>query len=302
MFLFGFIFLLITVAGVVMSRALRSSDKADERSAGVGFGVFSGIAGFLAVLFLVWSCIAVVSTRNVGIITSFGKPVGHADNGLHVKLPWHHISELDGTIQTDSQVGAFDQTGRCANGTPVRLANNSTACVDNTIRWRINPSAADELFRDYQDTANIRDSLVTRELNSVLNQVFASYNPLGSDAAAGPNLADLAQQTTDKLKAKIGGQIEVQNVIISIIHFDGQTQDKINQFQGQIADTRIATQKQQTAAAEATANQILSASVDNSSNVLVSKCLDMVAVGKVQLPVGFNCWPGAGVPLSIPAR
>lgn len=263
--------------------------------------IVGGIVGFFAVMLFIWSFLAIVPTRNVGIVTSFGKPVSIMQNGLHAKLPWHHVSELDGTIQTDSQIGAFDQNGKCSNGTPVRLANNSTACADNTIRWRINPDAADNLFRDYQSNDNIRESLVTRELNATLNQVFATYNPLAADAAAGPNLADLSNQTTTLLQGKIGKQIEVQNVIISIIHFDGQTQEKINQYQSQMADTRIAQAKQQTATAEAAANQILSGSVSNDPNVLVSKCLDMIAAGK-QFPVGFQCWPGAGLPVTIPAR
>lgn len=258
------------------------------------------VAGALAVLFFVWSCLSIVSTRNVGIVISFGKPVGTMENGVHLKWPWQKVPELDGTIQTDSQIGGFEG-GKCTGGTPIRLANNSTACADNTIRWRINPDAGDSLFRDYKTNAAIKDSLVTRELNATLNEVFASYNPLAPDSAAGPNLAEVSDTATKRLQSKIGTQIEVQNVIISIIHYDNQTQDKINAYQARVADARIAEESQKVAIAEAEANRILSASVNNDPNVLVSKCLDMINAGK-QLPAGFQCWPNTGVPLTVPAR
>lgn len=260
----------------------------------------AGVAGALALILFAWSCIAVVSTRNVGIVTSFGKPVGTLSNGLHLKLPWQHVPELNGTIRTDNQVGGF-QDGKCNGGTAVRLANNSTACVDNTIRWRIVPSAGDTLFRDYQNDNNIRDSLVTRELNATLNAVFATYNPLSPNAADGPNLTDLSATVTEKLKTKISGQIEVQNVIISIVHFDQTTQDKINAYQAQIASTRIAEESQKTAQAQAEANRVLSSSVSNDPNVLVARCLELVNAGK-PLPAGFQCWPGNGIGLSVPVR
>jgi len=47
--------------------------------------------------------------------------------------------------------------------TTVRLGNNSTAFVDNSVGWRIQP-AVGELFLDYRDFDNVRDNLVTREL------------------------------------------------------------------------------------------------------------------------------------------
>ncbi|MFI9503035.1 SPFH domain-containing protein [Nocardia sp. NPDC052566] len=292
--LFSILFALISIAALYALHKMRySDDKSTIAFTSLG-------TGLLALLLLVLASVTIVSTRNVGIVLSFGKPVGTLSNGLHVKWPWQKVPELNGTIRTDSQVGGFAD-GKCAGGSPVRLANNSTACADNTIRWRIVPSAGDTLFRDYQNDANIRDSLVTRELNATLNEVFATYNPLSRDAADGPKLGDLSATATKKLQDKISGQIEVLNVIISIVHFDAQTQEKINAYQAQIANTRIAEESQKTAAAQAEANRILADSVTRDPNVLVARCLDLINSGK-PLPVGFQCWPGSGLPVTIPAR
>jgi hypothetical protein len=50
--------------------------------------------------------------------------------------------------------------------TTVRLGNNSTAFVDVSVRGRIQPAAADELFLDYRDFDNVRDNPVTRQLRA----------------------------------------------------------------------------------------------------------------------------------------
>lgn len=282
------LFAAVAGVGFFIHRRFRGISQDDGRKKATdAFRVAIGAAG-LAVLFLVWSCTTIVSTRNVGIVTSFGKPVGTLSNGLHVKWPWQNVPELSGVIRTDNQLGGW-KDGGCDGSTAVRLANNSTACVENTIRWRIVPDAGDTLYRDYRDDGNIRDSLVTRSLNATLNTVFASYNPLDPKAVDGPNLTDLSKQVTQQLQGKVGAQIEVQDVIIAIVHFDQQTQEKINAYQAQIANTRIAEESQKTAAAQAEANRILSASVSHDPNVLVARCLDLIASGK-SFPQGFQCW------------
>lgn len=294
------LFILTIVAAVIAGLVLIASKGASDEDDKLMFGGASIAIGALALIFLAFASTTIVSTRNVGIVTSFGKPVGTLSNGLHVKWPWQKVPELNGTIRTDNQIGGFGNGG-CTGGSAVRLANNSTACVDNTIRWRIVPDAGDTLFRDYQNDDNIRDSLVTRELNATLNQEFSLHNPLDPKAVNGPNLTDVSKKVTESLKAKIHAQIDVQNVIISLVHFDQQTQDKINAYQAQIANTRIAEEGQRTAAAQAEANRVLASSVSNDPNVLVSRCLDLINSGK-QLPVGFQCFPGAGLPVTIPAR
>lgn len=105
-------------------------------------GAVPALALVLAVVSLVIACITMVGTRDIGIVTSFGRPVRHLDNGIHGKAPWEKVSSLDGAIQTDNYVGT-------KNCTDIRIGNESTACVDNSIRWRIKPEAGDTLFRDY---------------------------------------------------------------------------------------------------------------------------------------------------------
>jgi hypothetical protein len=170
---------------------------------------------------------------------------------------------MNGTIQIDNH------TGEAA--TTVRLGNNSTAFVDNSVRWRIQPAAPDELFLDYRDFDNVRDNLVTRELRAALNEVFANFDPLAPENSDGANVQALGDDVAEKLRTKVGGQIEIINVIVPLVNYDQATQDRINALNVEKANTRVGEQRAKTAAAEAKANEILAASVSNDPNVLVSK-------------------------------
>ena len=106
--------------------------------------------------------------------------------------------EMNGTIQI------ANHTGEAA--TTVRLGNNSTPFVDNSVRWRIHPAAADELFLDDRDFENVRDNLVTGELRAALNEVFSDFDPLAPENSDGANVQALGDQVAEKLRTKVGGR------------------------------------------------------------------------------------------------
>jgi regulator of protease activity HflC (stomatin/prohibitin superfamily) len=249
------------------------------------------VAGVIALFVVILGSTTIVSARNIGVVTTFGRPGGTLSNGLHWKAPWQSVTEMNGTIQIDNHTGE--------HATTVRLGNNSTAFVDNSVRWRIQPAAADELFLDYRDFENVRDNLVTRELRAALNEVFADFDPLAPENVEGTNVQALGDEVAEKLRAKVGAQIEILNVIVPLVNYDDATQERINALNVEKANTRIAEQRAKTAAAEARANEILAASVSNDPNVLVSKCLDAAREAGIS-PLG--CWPNTAAVPTIPAR
>jgi regulator of protease activity HflC (stomatin/prohibitin superfamily) len=249
------------------------------------------VAGVIALFVVILGSTTIVSARNIGVVTTFGRPGGTLSNGLHWKAPWQSVTEMNGTIQIDNHTGE--------HATTVRLGNNSTAFVDNSVRWRIQPAAADELFLDYRDFENVRDNLVTRELRAALNEVFADFDPLAPENVEGTNVQALGEEVAEKFRAKVGAQIEILNVIVPLVNYDDATQERINALNVEKANTRIAEQRAKTAAAEARANEILAASVSNDPNVLVSKCLDAAREAGIS-PLG--CWPNTTAVPTIPAR
>lgn len=302
-FIIGIILLAVTVGALVVRS--RESDSDYRKMA----AVVSGVALVIGAVCLTFSMLITVSTKNVGIVTSFGKPVGTVENGIHVVAPWETVTEFDAAIQTDSHVG--DPTkGDDTPCSTVRIANSSTACVDNSVRWRIKHEAADELFKNYKDFHNVRDSLVTRELNAVLTDVYTAYDPLkvvrDADATGTPFLNDkIADDVANRLRAKVGSQVEILNVIIGIVHLDGPTEERIRQYQIALADTRIAEQKAKTALEEAKANANLAGSLNSNPLVLVASCqkaMDKMIDKGIAPPPGFSCWPGNQSNILIQAK
>ena len=259
------------------------------------------VAGLLGLLLLALTSFTQVSTKNVGIVTSFGRPTGQVlSNGLHFKAPWQSVTEFDAAIQTQKYDG--DQC------TTVRLGTEGKACVDNSVQWRIKPDAASNLFVDYRSFEAMQSALVERQRVAALNAVFASFDPLAkikadNDGTGSPTLADLGSQATAKLQELLGDRLDVESVVISLVKYDDGTQSKIDAYQTEVAATRIAEQKQETAAAEAEANRQLAESVSKDPNVLVSKCLDtltdMVKANQ-PVPAGFSCWPGGSAAVVVP--
>jgi regulator of protease activity HflC (stomatin/prohibitin superfamily) len=177
-----FSIILFIVAVIAVGVAVFSEDFR------IGGGIAAVVCTLLGVVILVFSCYDRVDTRNVGIITSFGRPVGVHEAGIVWHAPWKKVSELSEAIQLQSfESNSYDEASK-GQASPnaggpainVRLANNSNAFVDLNLNWRIREGAAAKMFQDYGggnvfDT--IRQQLVDRQAQVMASKVFATFNP-----------------------------------------------------------------------------------------------------------------------------
>jgi hypothetical protein len=62
----------------------------------------------------------------------------------------------------------------------------------------------------------------------------------------GASVQALGDEVAAKLRAKVGGQIEIINVIVPLVNYDQATQDRINALNVEKANTRIAEQRAKT--------------------------------------------------------
>ncbi len=285
----------------------RNADFDGEKFPGAFIGA-GAVAALIGVVLVLVSSVAVVSTKNVGVLTTFGKPDGYLQNGFHLKAPWQSVTELNDAIQTDTyatDANGTEQQGAAGTCVNVRIARQATACVNVSIRWQIRPSGVDYLFRNFQGNTAIQDNLVLRDLQTAMNQSFETYDPLGIDAngmSTNKSLSRISADVQRTLTAQIGQWINVEAVNVPILNFPSSVQDKINQLQSQITATRVAQQGIYTAQAQAKGNEVLAASVSHDPNVLTDKCLNILkeAVEKGQaLPAGFSCFPGGGAAVAV---
>lgn len=288
---------MLLVAAVAFVLAKRSgTGSSTVRLAYAGGGV---VAVLIAAAVGISSCVVQVPTKEFGVVTTYGRPSGVYSNGLHLKAPWQQVTNIDAAIQTDS----YEKDSKDGSCVQVRIAHQATACVDVSIRWRIRQGATENLYQNYRQFSNIRDSLIVRELRAALNSVMEAYDPLSVDEngnASTPALSKVSADVQSAMVKEIGDQVEVLSVIVPVVNFDQNTQAKVNALLAQVAQTRIAQQSVKTAQQQADANKTLAASVSKDPNVLVSKCLDLLESGKFTPPAGFSCWPSSGSAVVVP--
>lgn len=174
-----------------------------------GLRAGSGVLAGIFVLSFIFSVFTVVSTRNVGIVTTMGRPNGELSNGLHMIAPWQDVTEMDGAIQLQKFEGD--------KAMHVRLGNNSTAAANVTIQWRLDPHSAPSLFLDYRTFGNIEENLVDKELGVAMNSEMAKFDPLAPGAADGAPLVQISEKVQHDVQAAVGNRIEVQKVFVPLL-------------------------------------------------------------------------------------
>lgn len=307
----------LIVAGFAVRRIKLPGGKPGGLARKLPWVATAGLVG-LGVLIALSSCFVTVGTKEVGVVTTFGRPTGRdLQNGLHLKAPWQRVTEMDGAIQPDEYAGS--------NCIQVRIGDSSTACASVTIRWRIVPGQASVLYQNYRSNdvnETIKRSLVETQLKASLNEVLGKFNPLANvnlaangaqdntEISAAPDLDKFSTDVVTSMNARLAAindgvpQIDIKSVTLSFLQLSDTTQAKINGYQAEVGNTRIAEQQEKTAAAQAAANRALSASVSHDPNVLVSKCLDTLeemVKAKMSPPAGFSCWPAGSSAVVVPA-
>lgn len=307
------VFFVIAALGLIAMAAGKFQRSPDV--VGTGFLV-TAVAGVIGVICTLTSCYDRVDTRNVGIITTFGNPVGVHGAGVVWHAPWKKVSELPESIQLQAfESGSYDEAaaGKATPGASlpaisVRLANNSTSYVDINLNWRLREGAAPKLFQDYGGGGGvfetIKEQLVDRQAQVMVSKVFSTFNPqlltpvqpgqtpVATPATAqGADLPRMANEVKKDLQDAVGQEIEILDVRIPRMYYDKATQDRIDQYNTEVQQTlnasqQVKTAEQQRLAAEQRANQ-----PPPDLRIAIFNCLnDQVKNGKD--PAG--CWGQIG--------
>lgn len=268
------------------------------------------------VLWTIIMSLTAVPAKDDGVIVTFGSVSNRTLNsGIHMKAPWSNVVDIDGTIQTDRYHGKTDGDDH-SSCIEVQIGDGSTTCMSVTNRWRVNPDHTDEVYKNYRSnnpTDHLRDAVVSTELLAAAQDVAGTYNPVNTlkvvdpnDTAANvsfkPDLKAMSEDLTNEMKQRVGDLVIIESVTISFLPTPADTQRKISAFTAEVANTRTQAQKALSKHQEALGNQELAASLKNDPNLLISKCLDMVADGKIDLPVNFQCFPGGGAQAVVPVK
>jgi regulator of protease activity HflC (stomatin/prohibitin superfamily) len=261
----------------------------------------AGVAGgliFLIFLLFGWTT---VPPKNVGVVQTLGAVSDRTlDSGFALKWPWQKVTDIDATIQTDRYHG-----DSCIK---VQLGDGSNSCISLTNSYRINSERANEVFEDYRSdnpTEQFRDAVVSTQLIASSVVVARTYNPIASlkvvdpgtaatPPSFGPDYEALAKAIKADLEERTKGLAEILSLNVTAVPLDDSTQAKINAFTAEVANTRTKQQEKLTKIAEAEGNKELAASLRNDPLLLISKCLDLVAEGKISTAGNFQCFGEGG--------
>lgn len=303
-FLFAIIIAVIAVicaGGALASRGSRGKTDRDgsmtdgaagHAAAKTAAWVLAGVTG----LMLVISSYSPVGTRDIGVVTSFGRLAGHLGPGINWVAPWNYVTTIDDSYQVTDETFT------------VRIAGGQTAQATVQVRWNASLSSADDIFQNYKTTAGVASGLLVPELNAATNSVLDGYDPLtplATGAAAGtpgnPSTSQLGAQIQAALAARTGTDVNVKTLVLKPLVYDKTVQGRINSILAQVAQTDVAQQSVKTAQAQAQANKIAEASLASNPLVLVQQCFNGLADSKFTLPAGSSCWPGSGSGVVIPS-
>ncbi|MEV4771466.1 SPFH domain-containing protein [Micromonospora humida] len=262
----GFTFAVILAVGALVAGAVRLLARypAVKRTCTlVALGCLAG-----ALLFGIGASAHSVPIRSVGIVTSFNKPTGEVTgSGLKWVAPWQKVGEWDAGRQKYDHIGGDD----CVR---VRTGTLADACVEVLIEWQVKPENAPKQFMDYKgDFESFRGQRVGVQLDSAVNDAFATYNPLEKiDARTGNLNVDLkpfAESIRGNAEGRLSGDVDILSVTITRVNHDDKTEGNIKAFQDKLAQTRNLEQDRRNADIQKQITET-NAKVDK-----VSRCLEI---------------------------
>lgn len=206
-----------------------------------GFAVLAVLAG---VAVLVGASYNQVPTRNVGIVTSFGKPTGAtADPGVEWTKPWEDIDDWDASRNT------FDRLGdRCLWVS----VSGGRACIPVQIEWSAKEGNAPADWAAYKEVDGIEGGRfgtftqrrVHPQMDAAITSVFTTFNPLGTvDPASGgvkaPDLnAQYKQPLLAALNAGVGASVTVDTIAFGTPVYDDATTKAISAYGQKVLEKR----------------------------------------------------------------
>lgn len=191
---------------------------------------------------LVGNSVSQVPTKNVGIVTEFGKPTNRTTGaGLKVHAPWQSIDDWDATRNTFDRLG-----GNCLWVS----VSGGRACIAVQVEWSAKSGNAPEDWASYKESTvgsgdNKKDLTrfetfehrrVKPQMDAAITTVFTSFNPLGkvddvTGALIAPDLnADYLAILRTQLETNLGDSLDIDTIAFGTPTYDQPTTNAISAF------------------------------------------------------------------------
>lgn len=310
MFVLFIVAAILALVGFAIGIPLKIADKRsgyDAIGGVVTVWVSAGVA-LLAGLFLLFSSFFTQDPGEASVLRSWtGEVVGQeTTEGLHWKAPWVDPITFDIRNQRVVYTGADpatqgDNSGGGSDGIYITVQDKEgvSANIDIAVRYSINPESIMDIYRNYQNEANLRARLIFNDIRSVVRSVPGQFKTIELLTERDK----VQEEIFKRLQARwMDDGIIVEDIALQEIKYGDavtnayasaqEAQINVEKEQAKLAAVNVsAQQKVVQAQAEADANAILNASLTDS--ILKQRYLDtlkeLAASGNVVVvPEGFN--------------
>lgn len=282
----------------------RTSSRGSAR--GGGFVVLT-VFGFFAALM----CVTTVDARAVGVQTQFGRYQDTLGPGFQWVAPWSDVEEWTTRLQTTQFAGKGDQDERdnfhtetCVS---VKMYAEQPGCVSAVVEWAVTEKSIEALWRDHKDFESARRNYVNTEAQARIADAFEGYDPLLKlrDPDADPKRGtreQFAVLAAGKLRPRFAERgLSLRSVRVTHVDYSDRVDKLLEDAGTEVARTRLAQQRVDTAKAEADA-----AKERNSPTKVRPGCesliRDLAADDQLKnLPAGWQC-PGGPQPVTVVGR
>jgi hypothetical protein len=260
--------------------------------------LIAGAGAILTVICFVVASLSIVPTRNVGIVTQFGKPTGRTTGaGLQWTAPWQDVQDWDATRQSYNHLG--DKCDHPGDGSLwVQIAGQRNMCVRVQINWETtDTNQASKNWATYREVNGESrfDVFVDRQVHPLINDaVLATFRDFDPLALVDPNTGeakapDLSNMYTPVLRMaiqqRLGQDITVMSISWGLPGYDAATTALISQYGQKVLEKRnLNVDKQNAVTRESIAKQ-------SGVPAAVQQCLDLIKTlgkGEPGLCMGGN--------------
>lgn len=246
-----------------------------------------GLVG--GVILFAMSCWVQVPTNQIGIFTSFGKPVDARPNGFQLKAPWEKVVKFDASRQYLRFNGKGNDKGPAEDGKEfphinVKMEREAKADVNVVIAWQMKAGTeaerkqAVELYRAHKTFDRLTENFMAANARSATQTVYDKINPLVPEK--NPTFAQLSASLESELKKLVGDEVTVISAQVVGVNYDDETDKRISDMQAEFAKTEQAKQQEQTNIAQSKANAALVKDSSLNELILRDNCIKgAIAVG-----------------------
>lgn len=281
-----------------------------KKTAAEGSKIAGRVLLLVSVFLLAMSCWVQVPTNQIGIFTSFGKPVDARPNGFQMKAPWQKVVKFDASRQYLKFNGKgndkdADEDGKEFPHIAVKMEREARADVNVVVAWQMKAGTeaerkqAVELYRAHKTFTRLTENFVAANTRSATQAVYDKINPLVPEA--NPTFAQLSSSLESELKRLVGDEVTVISAQVVGVDYDDLTDKRISDMQAEFAKTEQAKQQEKTNQAISKANAALVQNNSLNDLVLRDNCIKgAIAVGSNP---GVCLQPGwGGVPQQPAAK